>query len=560
MADSGDFSCDFCEKPFSSKGNLKKHYDKNHGGPPASYYNLKTAVPVAKPCPYCGSVIKQLPKHMSVCKAKPSSNTVAVSSTFQTKSRALRMEEGEQESEDDLVPGTPVKEVKRPHSKSFDLKGDFLEWLAAHNIAHSTMAKYVGALSNFLGIISIQSVTDKNDYLPSFINRMETVGGRNMLYKAHVKLVEFLKANHGTEFEILHKPAADKIIQVYLKSQERKNLCHNFVNIAKAMEMGWSPLEIHDFLMGEVLLCTKEVGKEFLHHFTLADFRAVTTADRRGRWVYEVKNFKVSFSPFFRQMLQSFAFIVRPRILKTKKSHDVKFFDILDRPIAPCTEGSRIFKYVEDFSKALEPLKMDKVLEANYKFTTYDAKDFVGEIPGIRKFAIENDPIDDLEDSLPAASISDFGSPGVRRASSPPSATPATKQSRRATEAKEVSIPSTSTSVLPALEQMGREGVSVDKEASLPAASTSQRMVSRRPVPKSSIIFRGDDIAFLKQFFAGHSKQEIRELEGKQVITHFVLNESEDSEEFFQAKMGETRFTEQQLGSAIAKFLQEILL
>ena len=95
--------------------------------------------------------------------------------------------------------------------------------------------------------ISIESLTQKNDELPIFLKSLQTVGARNTLYKAHIKLIEFLNTNHGTEFETLQKPAAEKLIEIYLKSLERKNLCHNFVNIAKAMEMGWSPLEIHDF-------------------------------------------------------------------------------------------------------------------------------------------------------------------------------------------------------------------------------------------------------------------------------------------------------------------------
>ena len=558
MADSVAFPCDFCDTTFSTKGNLKKHYDKNHGGPPATYYNLKPAVPVSKPCPYCGSVYQKLPRHMSGCKDKPSSNTIAVCSTFQTKSRPLRMAEEEQESEDDVIPGTPVKKVKRPHSKSFDLKEEFLEWLAAHEIAHSTRAKYVGALSNFLGVISIQSLTDKNDYLPSFIKGIKTVGGRHILYYAHVKLVEFINANHQTEFEVLQKPAVDDLIEVYFKSEERKNLYHNFVNIVKAMEMGWAPLEIHDFLMGEVVLCAKG-GLEFLRHFTLADFASVTAPDRRGKWSFEIKNCKVQLPPFLRHMMKCYAFIVRPKILHSKKSHEVKFFDLFDRPGLPCPENGRIFKYVEDFSKAFEPLKMDKVLESNYKFMAYNEKDFVGAIPGPLGLTEETDLIEELETYLPAASISDIGSQGVRQAFSPPSSTLAKKQSRsgNATEAEDISSPSTSASVLLDLDQMGRERVSFDKEASLPSASNSERMVSKRPVPQSSIIFKEGDIAFLKQFFNSFSKQQIRELNATQVITHFMINESAESEMFFKIKMGETKFTEQKLASTIAKLLQD---
>ena len=104
---------------------------------------------------------------------------------------------------------------------------------------------------------------------------------------------------------------------------------------------------------------------------------------------------------------------------------------------------------------------------------------------------------------------------------------------------------------------MRRERVSVNKEASLPSASNSERMVSKRPVPQSSIIFKEGDIAFLKQFFNSFSKQQIRELNATQVITHFMINESAESEMFFKIKMGETKFTEQKLASTIAKLLQD---
>ena len=282
------------------------------------------------------------------------------------------------ETDSGVVHGTPRK---RRVSDRFDLKNDFDQWMTAQKVSLVTRKKYICALSKYLGTINIRAVTAKLSNVSNYLKTLETVGGRRTLFLGYLKLVDFLRIQMNLAIEPFEWPSTSDYIDLYLKSEERKDLYHNFTNISKAMELGWSASEIHDFLMGEVLLCSKE-GKGFLYNITLDDFLKVKSPDARGFWEYTGKTFSVKFPDRLKEMLKSYAFIVRPRLVKGRKSHDVKLFELFDRRGVPYPRCGSLFKYVEDFSKSLVQIKFENVLEAQFKFSWFKWEDFVGEIKG----------------------------------------------------------------------------------------------------------------------------------------------------------------------------------
>ena len=399
MADSNPFSCDFCDKSFSTKANLKKHYIKFHGGVPESFHGLQAEKLIYKPCPKCGSVFKHLPKHLAICKAgnQNQAETVARKTTFISSTRGIKDDslrrEVEDESENDFIPRSPRK---RKISDAYDLSDHFNDWMAAHGIGPKTRDQYQSSLGKFFGKLSIRVVQQKLKDLPNYLKGLETVNARHRLFLGHVKLVDYLKNQLGLDIAAFDAPTTLDYLDIYLKSEERKNLYHNFTNITKAMEMGWSADDIHDFLMGEVLLSNK-TGKEFIFHCKLDDFLKVSRPDEAGRWWYEGKGYKVFFSDFLRGMLKSFAFIVRPKLVKSKTSHEVKLFELFEKKGKPCPKNGSVFRFVELFSKSLEHVSYNKVMEANFKFSTFKFSDFEGDIKGFNSKKVDA-PLDESDE------------------------------------------------------------------------------------------------------------------------------------------------------------------
>ena len=532
MAESAIFSCDFCDsKSFSTKSNLKKHYDKFHGGVPESFHSLKTEKREGRPCHHCGSIFKQLPKHLAICKAKVETNTIAVSTIFQSRSRARRITEQDVgavsmseggETDTEVVQGTPRK---RSVSDRFDLKNDFDKWMIAKNITHITRQKYISALSKFLGTINIRAVSAKVTNVSNYLKTLDTVGGRRTLFLGYLKLVEFLRIQMKLDITPFEWPTVSDYVELYLKSEERKDLYHNFTNISKAMELGWSPHQIHDFLMCEVLLCCKD-GKGFLFNVTLADFLKVERPDGNGFWEYNGPSFKVRFPDYLRQMLKSYAFIVRPRLLKGRKSHEVKLFELYERVGIPCPKSGSLFKYVEDFSKSLVQIKYESINETKYKFTWFKWADFQGEIKGYagkssEPLFLESDEEGKECDSQEAIDEvvqmeTDYSIPQGNYALS----------HQREVEVQSPKTPS-------------------------PKPSTS---IEKRKRSFSSLNFSKEEIQFLKSFF---KKYKASDLNDQTVMV--VLQFEDDVEDLIESKMAASGMRAKQFWQALTSVLQENL-
>ena len=65
-----DFSCELCEKRYSSKCHLKEHYKKQHRKIPESFKILKEKKQEAKACPKCGLRFSNIQRHVKSCKEK----------------------------------------------------------------------------------------------------------------------------------------------------------------------------------------------------------------------------------------------------------------------------------------------------------------------------------------------------------------------------------------------------------------------------------------------------------------------------------------------------------
>ena len=65
-----DFTCEYCEKKYSYKCDLKKHYKKEHRKIPESYNTLKEKKQEAKACPKCEIKFSNIQKHVKCCKGR----------------------------------------------------------------------------------------------------------------------------------------------------------------------------------------------------------------------------------------------------------------------------------------------------------------------------------------------------------------------------------------------------------------------------------------------------------------------------------------------------------
>ena len=521
MADSNEFSCDFCKKTFSTKGNLKKHYLKFHGGVPQSFHSLKTEKLQAKPCPKCGSLYKLLPKHIAICKAGDQSqkDRVAVKTTFISSTRGQKNEElGNVESEEemtdsDVIPRSPSK---KRIDEFFDLTADFSKWMSSNGISLKARQAYLGPLSKALGKININRAVNVLPNLPNQIKELQTVNARRKLFLAHIKLADFLRLQIGLDIEAFQPPSINKYIALYLESDARKELYHNFTNITKAMEMGWSPDLIHDFLMGEVILSNRS-GRGFVNNCSLAEFLAVERPDAQGKWHYKGPNYNVQFPDFLRQMLKSFAFIVRPRLLKGRKSHEVKLFEVYARAGIPCPLTGSLFQYVENFSRSLEQITMEKVSKADFYFTFFKWSDFEGEIKGYKCLQSEKNVDESEEEEV------DFNESNA--------------------EAVPVEIDHS---------LMEPQTVNVETNRSV---DVLQKPSSSKEKPKrslTSLTFTEKEINFLKGFFQKYKASEINER-----TVMIVLQFADDVDDLIEQKMSEVGMTDKQFWQVTASILKE---
>lgn len=540
MADSLVYSCDFCEdKHFSTKGNLKKHYVKFHGGIPQSFHGLTAKPRDWKPCQKCGSIFKSLAKHVEICKASGSSAKAEKPSIFVSSTRNQASTEkrdsgmDDKDTDSDFIPASPRK---RQISELFDLSDHFDKWMIANGLGLRARREYICPLQKYFGKLNIKSVQKNLPNLPTYLKSLETINARRKLFLAHIKLVSFLNVQIGLDVTAFDPPTMEDCIEMYLKSDNRKALYHNFTNITKAMDMGWTPEDIHDFLMGEVILSNKD-GKNFIFNCTLADFVKVDRPDDQGRWWYESSHYRVFFPDFLKQMLKSFAFIVRPKLLCGKTSHEVKFFDLYEKAGKPCAKNGSALRYVEMFSKTVQQIKVEKVLEAKFNFTWFKWSDFEGEIKGF--------------DSRHSKQVQDFSEQEFNEDGA--------VDEEEAVEAETSIVEQVQMDIDHSLRD--NNDIHIDHSPDTKNDEcTSPQPLSSRPFTScekqrrshSSLDFTEEEIQNLKSFF---KKYKASDLNGQTVMV--VLQFEDDVEELLDAKQAASGMGSKQFWQALALIIKE---
>ena len=297
------FQCEYCDKPFTAKKNLKRHYQKQHRDKkiPLSFKDLK------------GNKEKGEARQLCQTNEPTTSNMAGMEYTAEYRERkrlhrraieCQAREEGDLDDEDDLgLDNGPsyaqiwaeetLKEQEQEYEQG-ELKNFKRFLIEDQHMQANSVGKYMSSLKNFLSYANVKEVFDKKDlkdlleseenYFESFINSLETVGSRSTAFKTCKKLLEYV----GIKLQGEGIPHVIDYLQIYLVSQKRRELFANFD--LKHFGDNW---EARNFVMAEVLLSTQ--SDFFLKTLTVEAFEEIKTPNGQGMWQYCNSNTSKSF-------------------------------------------------------------------------------------------------------------------------------------------------------------------------------------------------------------------------------------------------------------------------
>ena len=353
MADSLEIACEICQKKFTQKVSLKRHYAEIHPGIelPENIQNMKD------PKETCANCLKEFSKasfkrHLKKCEPEVE-QPLPSSSAAKRKTKAFEKDDTYKKDFSIFHESLPIEPMLHDYYSE--------KWLQ-RNFDRKHIDRYIAALKRFEKSYASQveltpttllgrGLEDFQSRLDSYFNSLQKVSDRQEILFALERTFEMLQ---DEEIRIINN--APKIPQLvpnkgiikrYFNSSLRKEYFQKIESNAKEFLQEVGPIAIRNFLLTETILATK--SSEFVHQLTREMFQRGTSSlddHLQKKWIFEIGHGKLFEIPDFLQVkLHTYLTIVREHVLQKKTvkqdgkddiwdphtDNEVKFFAVSER-------------------------------------------------------------------------------------------------------------------------------------------------------------------------------------------------------------------------------------
>ena len=319
MADAIEIACEICQKTFTQKNNLKRHYVEVHPGMELPD-NIKDMKDPKKTCPTCT-------KEISYSHFKRHLNTHITSA----EPRSRKSVQGN-DVEDDMDMNLFKKNLPiEPMLYEYHSGKNFPQ-----NYSRQTIGNYIFALKKFVESYKRSEELTPITLMECFESRFEEyfvtlkkVSQRSqILYGLQAAFRMFKVTKIYTETpEIPEIPTPNDIVKDYLWSTHRFEVFQKLDRNADEFAQAEGPMVIRNFLITETVLATKSF--DFVKQLTREMFLKATEildANDKTQWVIEMEQGKSFQIPdFLKATLEKYLVLVRKHgVPKTTIYHEGK--------------------------------------------------------------------------------------------------------------------------------------------------------------------------------------------------------------------------------------------
>ena len=377
MEDNLEIACEICQKSFTLKKNLIRHYGEFHPGIPLPDY-INDIKDKPKTCPSCSKPISKanFQRHFKACRPKVDQQPASSSSHTREVS----------EVDDTLT----LNQSLFGENKRIDMMmREFYSKSIPRDRQHIT--NYIHALNNFSESFARKTILTPKTLMQAFHSKfadyfdsLQTVFERNTILhgmKASFKMMYDMKLITFVP-EIPQLKTSKELIEAYLNSSIR---CDYFRNLeshtAAEFSQAVGPLAIRNFLLFEAILATK--SSDFVHQLTREMYlKGTPTLDynNQTKWIFEIgpeQSFELP--DFLKARFHSYLAIIRRHVLpRTKMFKDGKLEswdphgDVEVKFFAVSGKG----RY---FQVEVSQSVFDMFHKVSQSHTTLHLKDFLGE-------------------------------------------------------------------------------------------------------------------------------------------------------------------------------------
>ena len=345
MADSLEIACEICQKSFTRKNSLKRHYEEIHPGfeLPDNFKEIKDP---KETCSTCSKQIsrKNFQRHLKSCGPKEEQQ-LPLSSAEQRKKKPVRVGDTYTKDSSLFHENKPIEPMLHEfYSQKFCLK-DF---------SRLHINNYIGALKKFERSFARRVELTPKILMECFESRfdeyfagLQTVSERKEILnglQSTFKMLYQMKII-GSVPEIVQLQSTKGIIERYLNSSLRSEYFQKLERNAAEFAQAVGPMAIRNFLLTETILATK--SSEFVHQLTREMFlngTKIIDSNQQTKWIIDIGQEKAFEMPdFLKEKLQVYLFAVRKHVLPKVKQNgkdnvwdpnndsDIKFFAVSER-------------------------------------------------------------------------------------------------------------------------------------------------------------------------------------------------------------------------------------
>ena len=304
MADSIEIACEICQKTFTQKNNLKRHYVEVHPGMELPD-NIKDMKDPKKTCPTCS-------KEISYSHFKRHLNTHITSA----EPRSRKSVQGN-DVEDDMDMNLFKKNLPiEPMLYEYHSGKNFPQ-----NYSRQTIGNYIFALKNFVDSYKrseeLTPMTLKECFESRFgeyFDTLKKVSQRSQILFGLQAAFQMFEATeiYPEKTEIPEFRHPKQIVKAYFRSTHRLEVFQKLDRNANEFAQAEGPMVIRNFLITETVLATKSF--DFVKQLTREMFLKATEvldANDKTQWVIEIgqgKSFQIP--DFLKATLEKYLVLV----------------------------------------------------------------------------------------------------------------------------------------------------------------------------------------------------------------------------------------------------------
>ena len=348
MADALEIACEICQKTFTQKSSLKRHYKQKHPGIelPDNIQNMKDPIMTCSTCSKeCSKANFQ--RHLQSCEPKVEQQ-LPLSSAEERKNKSVKINDTYKKDLSLFHENLPIGPMLHEY---------YSEKWVNRNFDRRNIDRYISALKQFERYYTSQvELTPKSlfgegwlDFQSRFdpyFDSLQNISERDAILYGLQRTFEMLHDMKiiGSVQEMWQLVNTKGIIERYLNSSLRSEYFKKCI----AMQCNAvGPMLIRNFLLTETILATK--SSEFVHQLTREMFLKGTRIldnNQQTKWVFEIgqdKSFEIP--DFLKAKLQIYFLNVREHVLPKKdikqngkddiwdphSDNEIKFFAVSEK-------------------------------------------------------------------------------------------------------------------------------------------------------------------------------------------------------------------------------------